>query len=318
VGSDSRLADITFDASGSVLADWMEIQALISSDGGVSAAELTTTLKISGCADSAVEITDTEEAASDRAFDELTRRKDLYSDEAYPFELSGEYLEPKDWALNSVYLFLRLLGDDQRLQTMDADAVRKARKLFETLAEKALAAYLGGRTNGVASFVFGFPRRERLPKAFKKALNNLCASMGEGQSCRVDAPLAAKAKDDGLDVVAWREFSDKRRSKVIVFGQCATGNNWEGKLSDMPAASAWCTTWLSNSPFVDPVRSFFVPVVIDEGLWEYASRRAGILFDRVRIAVLAKSKDLSAKELRGIRNFNKMAVARIRKEGVPA
>jgi len=325
-GSDSRLADITCDASGAVLADWMEIQALIAIDGGVSAAELETTLKISGCADSLADGTDADEsaedglfdageAASDRAFDELTRRNDLYSEKVYPFELSGEHVQPKDWVLSSVYLFLRLLGDEKLLLAMNADAVRKARKLFESLAAVALSAYLGGKTNGVESFVFGFPRRERLPKTFKAALNKLCLAMGEGHSCRSDAPLASRAKDDGLDVVAWREFADRRCSKLIVFGQCATGNDWKDKLSDMPAAKDWCGTWLCKAPFVEPARSFFVPVVIDEDHWEYSSRRSGILFDSVRIAVLAMAKDLSATELSGIRIFNQTAIAHIRKEG---
>lgn len=326
-GSDSRLAAITYDASGASLADWLEIQSLMSSSGGVSAAELKTTLKISGCADSLVDgadaeefdetdVSDAGEAASDRAFDELTRRNELYSENVYPFDFNGEYVQPKDWALSSVYLFLRLLGDEKLLLAMNADAVRKARKLFESLAATALAAYLGGKTNGVESFVFGFPRRERLPKTFSGALNKLCSLLGEGHSCKPDAPLASKAKDDGLDVVAWREFLDKRRSKLIVFGQCATGNNWEGKFNDMPSTSAWCGTWLSNAPYVDPVRSFFVPVVIREDLWEYASRRAGILFDSVRIAVLAKAGDLSATVVNDIRNFNKTAVAHMRKEEV--
>lgn len=325
-GSDSRLAAITYDASGSSLADWMEIQALIASDGGVSAAELETTLKISGCADSLGDgadaeeldeagVSDAGEAAADRAFDELTRRNELYSGNVYPFDFSGEYVQPKDWSLSSVYLFLRLLGDDKLLLAMNIDAVRQARKLFESLAAAALSAYLGGKTNGVESFVFGFPRRERLPKTFKAALNKLCMAMGEGHSCRADAPLASRAKDDGLDVVAWREFADRRCSKLIVFGQCATGNDWKDKLSDMPAAKDWCGTWLCKAPFVEPVRSFFVPVVIDEDQWEYSSRRAGILFDSVRIAVLAIEKDLSASELSGIRVFNQTAIAHIRNEG---
>ncbi len=329
VVTDSRLSTITYDASGTELADWMEIQALIVSDGGVSAAELATTLKISGCVDSLGDNKDAKEAdgdafdageaASVRAFDELTRRNDLYSVEVYPFDLSGEHLQPKDWALNSVYLFLRLLRDHNLLQALNDDAVRQARKLFESLAASALAAYLGGKTNGVESFVFGFPRRERLPKAFRDALNALCKKLGEGDKCKSDAPLASQAKDDGLDVVAWREFPDRRRSsKLIVFGQCATGNDWEKKLCDLPSTSSWCSTWLTRAPFVDPVRSFFVPVVIDDDSWEYASRRAGILFDSARIAVLAMAKDLNAKDLRGIRKFNKTALAHIRKEGFPA
>lgn len=323
VVTDSRLATITCDAPGTELADWMEIQALIVSDGGVSAAELATTLKISGCVDSlgdskdvGEDAFDAGEAASVRAFDELTRRNDLYSVDVYPFDLSSEHLQPKDWALNSVYLFLRLLGDHQLLQSLSDGVVRHARKLFESIAASALTAYLGGKTNGVESFVFGFPRNERLPKAFRDALNELCKTLGEGNKCKSDAPLASQAKDDGVDVVAWREFPDRRRSsKLIVFGQCATGNDWESKLSDLPPTSDWCMTWLDMPPFVAPVRSFFVPIVIGNSAWEYASRRAGILFDSARIAVLAKTAALNSKDLEGIRKFNRIAIAHIQKEG---
>ena len=313
----------------------MEFQALLACDGGVSAAELTTALKISGCVDSlgangpssdeAPDCCNSEagEAVADRAFEELTRRNDLYTPSVYPFELSGDHLMPRTQVDDSIYLFLRFLSDGQVLMGLSPDLVRRARKLFESLSALALLNYLGGKANSADAVVFGFPREERLPKTFKDALNELCVLAGEhpkhsSEICRNDAPKLATAKDDGLDVVVWRDFSDHRRGKLLVFGQCATGDDWQEKLCDMPSASKWCETWLNSPPFVDPVRSFFVPVVISDESWEYASRRAGILFDCTRIATLAKREDLAPEKKKGICAFNQAAIALLRRERVSA
>ena len=37
------------------------------------------------------------------------------------------------------------------------------------------------------------------------------------------------AKDGGIDVAAWRSHRDGRPAKLILYGQCASGMNWEGK-----------------------------------------------------------------------------------------
>ena len=115
--------------------------------------------------------------------------------------------------------------------------------------------------------------------------------MGDGGCHHKGRPKLPDQKDGKLDIVAWKEFEDKRQGKLITFGQCATGRDWEAKRSELPAAEDWCTNWMADRPAVWPVRSFFVPHRVDRGNWFYTCSLSGILYDRCRIASLASTLD---------------------------
>lgn len=91
-------------------------------------------------------------------------------------------------------------------------------------------------------------------------------------------------KDDGLDVVAWREFPDQRSSKLILFGQCATGRGWRDKSHELQPQD-WCKRNFAGPIAMDPIPAFFVP----RALSAKDANNAGInqiLLDRCRIAAL--------------------------------
>ena len=106
--------------------------------------------------------------------------------------------------------------------------------------------------------------------------------MGEGEKSRHRNRIN-RAKDDGLDVVAWHSFPDGRPGKVILFGQCATGKNWDEKLRDL-RADEWIDEWFTDVLPVKPLGLFFVPFRLGPDDWSSHSRKAGVIMDRCRIA----------------------------------
>jgi hypothetical protein len=104
-------------------------------------------------------------------------------------------------------------------------------------------------------------------------------------------------KDRGVDVVAWKPFSEKRSSQIVVLLQCASGKDWRSKTRDLPLRS-WeqYIHWSNN-----PIKAFAVPCVISSRDWHDVSKEGGILFDRIRITNLINelgSKDkLLAKDV---------------------
>jgi len=229
------------------------------------------------------------EAVAQSAFDELDERQRNFGANAasYPFDISGNTLKLKQNGQESLYTFLALLswyGKDAGPADTDGE------RIFEEVCAKAAEVYLGGMAGRTMSVVFGFPRRV-LPKGFAEALDSLCKSLGEGGGHRKGRPKLPDQKDGKLDIVTWIDFHDRRQGKLISFGQCATGDNWKGKISELPPPDRWCGHWMDDTPTVLPIRSFFVPHRIERNIWSHTCTFGGILYDRCRIASLASGAD---------------------------
>ena len=278
-------------------ADFLELCTLRSNKRSASFQELISDLRIANVseviADSANR--DEDESADENgdiaqaAFDEIDERGRNFGTQAarYPFEITGNIIKLKARGEESLYTFLALLswyGKNAGPEHTDGE------KLFEEVCAKAAEAYFGGPSVRVKSFVFGFPRRVQ-PKGFAEALDAMCRSMGEGGGHRKGRPKLPLQKDGKLDIVAWVEFQDSRQGKLITFGQCATGRNWEEKISELPPPDRWCGHWMDDTPTVLPTRSFFVPHRIVRNSWSHSCTFGGILYDRCRIASLASEVD---------------------------
>jgi hypothetical protein len=283
-------------ASSEEHADFLELWVLRSSKRSVSAREYIAALKVAS-ADEAIaasagddepeKSTDQAEAVAEAVFLELDARRLACGGAAYPFSITSNLLRTMEDARRSLYTFLALLswfGKDAGPADVDAE------KVFEEVCAKAAEGYLGGPSDLVRSFVFGFPRR-LAPKGFAPALDKLCRAMGEGGGHRKDRDKLPDQKDGKLDLVAWREFLDRRQGKLITFGQCATGSNWESKCSELPPPHDWCTNWMADRPGVWPIRAFFVPHRIEASSWFQACVLGGLLYDRCRIASLVAGLD---------------------------
>ncbi|HLG15180.1 MAG TPA: hypothetical protein VJH03_11855 [Blastocatellia bacterium] len=224
---------------------------------------------------------------------------------AYPFEVIDEnVLRVRRGMDKRAYSFMALLSQfGKDAGPLNSDGA----KLFEELSAQAIGTYMGRSSTSrqleksagdekldclVRTEVFGFPRR-LLPKGFADAVDSLCEKMGEGRG-HCSRPKLPDQKDGRLDVVAWKEFPDRRQGKLIAFGQCATGAGWADKLTELPQTTDWCTTWMDR-PAVWPIRAFFVPHRVEFQEWFHTCVHGGLLFDRCRIAYLTVdiSRDLS-------------------------
>lgn len=253
------------------LADWLELQALSTDDGNASHGDLQCALKTLGIDDLAETC-----AGSMR---ELNRRV-AATGASYPFTFSGTLLKVKsDWHHFTPYIFCLLLSysDDARKKVSGI----RHEVLFEHLSCLAATGYINGE--GVR---FGWPR-DTLPSAFKAALTKICQEVGEWSCPRSIKTL--RTKDGGLDLVAWRHFADRQIGKLILFGHCASGSNWEDKIHELQP-SVFCSQWLGGdrSPVV---KSFFIPHRLDPALFENRAISAKLFFDRCRIAFWAPNGD---------------------------
>lgn len=294
------VAPPTMADSSATRADWVEWAVLSAQDRNISVAELSATLDKGDSVDGLIEPAMEEgfdlsgdeglqveesvqcEAAADETFDELHARATACGDGGYPFDLSDEALRCRDNTIGSVYVFLLLmsLGEDTTTGTSE-----RGTKLFEEISGAALRNYMDWRHGDdalVDTLVFGFPRRHT-KDGFAPALDRLCLALGEGKGHK-NRPDTSDQKDAALDVVAWKNFPDDRPGKHIVFGQCATGKNWRGKLLELPDTDRWCGYYLQERPSILPLRAFLVPHIVDDRHWCKACHFGDLVFDRCRIA----------------------------------
>ncbi len=254
-----------------ILADWLELLALTAADGNSSHGDLQRALNRLGAENVDTVCTDT--------MRELNRRAEAAGDN-YPFTFSGTLLNSRgDWRLFTPYVFCLLLSycDDhkKRIKGLPHEV------MFEQLSCLAAKRYIGGDV-----LRFGSPR-DKLPSGFLNALIHVCGAVGEWNCAGVGRTL--QRKDGGLDLVAWKHFPDRQIGKLILFGHCASGKNWNEKINELQP-SDFCTHWLGGerSPIV---KSFFIPHRLSPELFEYQAISAKLFFDRCRIAYWVPNDD---------------------------
>lgn len=261
------------------LADWLELYALTSPDHNSSRGDLESALRTAALAE--LSHSEAIEQKILEVLDELEQRVSA-ARQAYPFDLDDRgvlRLRSKTWEDYPAYTFCLCLS------YFHVNGSSSPTRLFEQVSCVAAKGYLGGD-----AIRFGSPRTE-LPSAFPAAVTEMCNRIGEGLGFREQSSL--RRQDDGLDLVAWKDFIDERPSKILLFGQCASGRNWEDKLGDLQP-KAFCGQWLMEQPISPiPVKSFFIPHRVERRKWAWVARNAGILFDRCRIAFWAHQEGAS-------------------------
>lgn len=148
--------------------------------------------------------------------------------------------------------------------------------LFEELSEKIAKSYFGENTE---SQIFGTGSLEKA--TFQHKIEVLLSALNEGGCFKEPEGSTGRQNDGKLDIIVWKPFSDRRGSKLIGMGQCKTGSSWEDTVTQLQP-SAFFGSYCSMTPYVDPVRMFFVAASCKEK-WEELSRMGGIFFDRSRI-----------------------------------
>jgi len=273
------------------LADWLELHSLGVDDRSSSIQDLAQELRRAGTTDAVGDPDaatyrgdaggEVSQVLAEGAFNEIDRRSKACGGEEgnYPFTVLDYAFQLKEGMETHPYVFMLLLSRfGYRAGPNGSDGA----KLFEDMCAAAAESYFGGPHPLVKSHVFGFPRRI-LPPGFGGALDLLCTNLGEGGGHR-RRPTSSNQKDAKLDIVVWRDFHGKEGGKLIGFGQCATGEGWKEKTTELLDPAQWCVHWMNDPPTVTPIRLFFVPHRISNEDWSITCRSAGILFDRIRIA----------------------------------
>ncbi|TCM35142.1 hypothetical protein [Kribbella sp. VKM Ac-2568] len=294
-------------------ADWLEILALLSADRDSSYQDLVAEFRRSGTLDAVTERlapdrgSEKSQELADEAFSRLDVRSKSCGD-GYPFKIADQTVSVRDPNfIDSPYVFMLLL---RHFGVKAGPRTVKGAGNFEELAEVAARHYLGGTASGVRSFHFGFPRRTT-PAGFEAALNELCEAVGEGGGSR-SRPSRKDQKDAKLDLVAWRPFADGRNGKVIAFGQCAAGDNWDGKATEL-SPMQFTGLWLLTSRFAfTPVVFFFVPGCLSDEEWDSVSFLGNTVpFDRCRVSAMLADAGLPA-DLQGrTKRWSKYVLERI-------
>ena len=147
----------------------------------------------------------------DNVFRELTQRI-KFTSEKYPFEFTKYSIRliENNINLKDIYLFL-LLCTRLNMKTHKVQNEIDGTLLFENLCSYVAVKYFGDKSE---SIVFG----TTLAGSFEDRTKDLILKIGEGKSFTNPNNNIPTAKDDGIDVVVWKDFSDKRIGKLIGFG----------------------------------------------------------------------------------------------------
>jgi hypothetical protein len=215
------------------------------------------------------------EAAVGQIRTEIERRDDLLGPH-YPFRIKGNSLhhEPSE---HFAYEFFLAICNAPNLTTGRHVCLPR---VFERISACLVAGFFGARSTFLHT---GSPRDPEVGKSFKKAMQTLAERTSEWvwgpESGLPDSPAGG---DAGMDFVVWPKFTDRRSiGQLFILGQCACGNNWDTKLHDLSVKDL--AKWFNPPWVVDPVRCFTTPFHVTDAMLKEASRKAGVIFDRVRL-----------------------------------
>lgn len=284
------------------LADWCELHALALRDGNISRADVESALSLSSVFESAADPTRRLEEQVADVLAAIDRRA-AYARDGYPFSLDGQVVQRRDVRLlGSSYVFCLLVSNLALVPSVD---LAFPRRYFEALSRDVAATFLGGH-----AVRFGSPRvPAEIPKSFKHAVDALCIRLREGG--HFSGQPTHWDKDWGLDVVGWRDHADALSGKLLMFGACATGEDWPQKVNQLQPTN-FCNEWMARQPCSTPLKSFFLPYTVPSARWESVSRSAGMVFDRCRIAATLPAMSFSLEHGR-VRAWLALAIRELRR-----
>lgn len=220
---------------------------------------------------------------------EIGRRKSLLGG-CYPFDVAGGNTIRYSPSKTLVYEFCLAISG---APSLSSGKFAKLPVEFEQLVCDALVCFLGP---GAKVLRTGWPPSRCGGRSihFKNIVAKLNKRTGEWQwnpePGMPDNPTTVK--DQGLDVVAWKEIADKRGGKLFLLCQCACGDNFNTKFYDLDAQFNKLGRWVRPISWVLPTRVFSTPRHIpNNSEFNQVNKDAGLALDRVRLTLLAEHKD---------------------------
>ena len=260
------------------LADFWEIQALRNPGRYISSADITRIIAIGldEIKHEGIESEDDKLAADlVDVFFELQRRHDFSSGKhPFSFKIYSLKLNEEGSLFKNIYLFLLLCTRFNMTQSKVHNGI-DGTLLFEELSAVVASNYFGETSN---SYVFGTAN----PGNFKSKVDDLITKIGEGKTFKNPNNNQPTQKDDGVDIVAWKEFADKHIGKLIAFGQCKTGTSWQDDIRKL-IPNNFCDNWFLESPILNPLPLIFICDTLNEELNFHTSQKGYLVFNRFRI-----------------------------------
>ncbi len=211
--------------------------------------------------------------------DEIKRRIDLMGD-AYPFKLSNGSIVHRKSASG---LYEYCLGVCYAPSITAGEYVKLPRS-FERISGLIASKHLGPRWRMHHT---GAPRSD-FPR-FDEAMKNMSKVACDGQEWVWNPdrgfPEEWVPGDCGLDFLIWKPAPDRRIGQLYVVGQCACGNDWSTKFDDLKKERL--EPWFRPLTYIPFIRCFTTPFLLSNGNFDIASRNAGWVLDRARLAMLA-------------------------------
>jgi hypothetical protein len=259
------------------IADWLEIAIISSGQKG------NTNHKLEDWASSLCGLSDFQVAA---ALKIIERRSAILKDR-YPFEINEYAVVFHEERLISGYTYLLAISRPSYSAIwQNQSPTQEDSDLFEEFVANVLISYLGLNSHALA---FGWPSKLGRPQEFHLAIEWLASKMGIEPGTSFRPP---RRKDGGVDVVAWKNFGDKRSGFPVYLVQCTLQRDFLTKSRDIDLR-LWAG-WLEMDR--DPFVILAVPKTIAPGeLWNEISANA-IVLDRIRLAEYCGvniSKDVS-------------------------
>jgi len=223
-----------------------------------------------------------EDTATGRTQEMVDRRIALMGDD-YPFSLETNRLT---WGQSSSGLYEFLLAASWKTD-ISSKPFNAIPQVFERVVAALSVTLLG---LGAKAVHVGHPRDDAVGKSFKEAVEHLHSLTNEwpwrpDEELPPDGPPSG---DDGLDFVTWLAADGARDGRLFLLGQCACGDDWVGKLSDIDLD--FVGQWTGQAWRVRPTKVFATPHVVADGHFVRAQKKAGIILDRVRLCSLASTE----------------------------
>jgi hypothetical protein len=209
-------------------------------------------------------------------FEELASRAQLLGT-AYPFDHDGATLTPNNRKSDSSYLFC--LG----LNFSDDITLELRTREFEAVVKTAAEAYFRGEAVRIGAPWATGEITDYL--VLLQKVSDLIPDLGPPTQA-----VAPGGGDAGWDVVVVNNFKDRKFSRIIALGNCATGRtNWRQKGLETQPTLFW--SFFTRSPLSENVCLTFIAVpflMTDDDKLRKAGEKC-ITFDRIRICEHAPS-----------------------------
>ncbi len=252
------------------VADWLEISLLVTSNGHLPV-------------DRALQLGEEELNVAPQqtamAISVMASRASILGD-LYPFEvISGIAIRRRAASrfANTYALLLILTPSSVPRQVLSGLSIPQMSELFEGVAERALTNFWGP---GGQAVQFAYPSRLGRPREFDQAVLWLARRIGVQPGTGYRPP---RRRDGGVDIVAWRQFLDKRAGFPIALAQCTIQEEAFTKTTDIDVR-LWAT-WLAMD--CDPVSLLVLPGTIRRAGPEWSQLTSVVtVIERLRLIEL--------------------------------